>query len=78
MAECAYCQWKFAEARSDDRTLVILDRDMPGVEHRAGELEAMWREQGASDREVIIDRRIRRGVGETPRRRHYDKNMIFH
>ncbi len=78
MAECAYCQWKFAEAVADGRTLVILDRDMPGVEHRAGELEAIWREQGEPDREVIIDRRVRRSPPEGPARRDNDKRMIFH
>lgn len=78
MAECAYCQWKFAEARSDDQTLVILDRGMPGVKHRAGEFEVIWRDRGEPGRAAIIDRRVRRSQSDGPKRRRYDKRMLFH
>lgn len=77
MAECAYCSWRFAEARSDDHTLVILDRNMPGVEERADELKVIWRDAGIFDRMPVIDRRIRLGSEDGPKRRHYDKRMIF-
>lgn len=79
MAECAYCDWKFAEVRYGNHMLVILDKDMPGVWDKAEELKGGWRESGEKDKEAIVDRRISREErsGEE-NRRYFEKGMVLH
>lgn len=77
MAECAYCGWRFAEAKNQNQTLLILDREMPGVWDLAEEFMSRWQESGELEKEAIVDRRISDESFTGPgRRSHRDKKVI--
>lgn len=77
MAACAYCQWRFALAEGENQTLVILDRNKPGVWEMAEELMAVWQKHGELGKEAIVDRRISRENREDIGRRLQDRQMII-
>jgi len=70
LAECAYCNHRFAEVREDFQTLVILDGREPGVWEKAEKLVCYWQEHGQLEKEVIVDRRLSDcGFEDSERRR---------
>ena len=58
LAECAYCDHRFAEVREDFQTLVILDGEESGAWEMAEKLTCYWQEHGQLEKEVIVDRRL--------------------
>jgi hypothetical protein len=77
MAECAYCEWKFAVVKGENQTLVILDHDMPGAWETAENLMAGWQENGELEKEAIVDRRLSREEHKGAGRRFQDKAVVL-
>lgn len=71
LAECAYCDRRFAEVRTAYQRLVVLDRDVDGVWELAERLAARWQEDGDLESEVIVDRRFQIEAHTGGERRHY-------
>jgi hypothetical protein len=69
MSECAYCGIPFAEARSPYQRLTIIDASLPNAWEIAERLMGEWQDNGVLDREVIVDRRLRREGFTGPERR---------
>lgn len=58
MAECAYCGVRFAEVRTENQTLVVLDGSRPSAWQIAEDLTAEWLEHGELEKEAVVDRRL--------------------
>jgi hypothetical protein len=72
LAECAYCERRFAQVSTPNQTLVILDRDQKSPWRIAEELMARWMESGELEKEAVVDRRYGEGRHFGPDRRRYD------
>lgn len=69
MAGCAYCGRPFAEIRTENQTLVVLDSTRPGAWELAEDLMAEWQEHGELEKEAIVDRRLGNMKMDGPDRR---------
>ncbi|MFA5802524.1 MAG: hypothetical protein WC911_08630 [Thermoleophilia bacterium] len=80
LAECAYCERRFAEIRQENQTLVVIN----GQESNAWELAEMmmtrWQERGELEKEVIVDRRLGENGFDGADRRRFAKSrhMAMH
>ena len=58
LAECAYCDHRFAEIRDENQTIVVLDGGEPDTWMFAEQLVARWQDEGELEKEVVVNRRL--------------------